>query len=37
MSTDASDDDLQNVECKSLIPGCKISSKSPRFAKRTIM
>jgi len=37
MSADASDDDLQNVECKSLIPSCKISSKSPRFAKRTIM
>jgi len=29
--------DLQNVECQSLIPSCKISSRSPRFAKRTIM
>jgi len=37
MSTDASNYDLQNVECQSLMPSCKISSRSPRFAKRTIM
>jgi len=36
MSADASNYDLQNVECQSLIPSCKISSKSPRFAKRAI-
>jgi len=32
MSADASNYDLQNVECKSLMPSCKIS-RSPRFAK----
>jgi len=36
MSADASNYDLQNVECKSLIPSCKISSRSPRFAKGAI-
>jgi len=36
MSADASNYDLQNVECKSLITSCKISSRSPRFAKRPI-
>jgi len=34
ISADASNYDLQNVECQSLIPNCKISSMSPRFAKR---
>jgi len=33
MSVDASNYDLQNVECKSLMPSRKISSRSPRFAK----
>jgi len=33
MSADASNYDLQNVECQSLIPICKISSRSPRFTK----
>jgi len=36
MSADANNYDLQNVECMSLIPSCKISSRSPRFAKRAI-
>ena len=36
MSADASNYDLQNVECQSLLPSCKISSRSPRFAKRAI-
>jgi len=36
MSTDASNYDLQNVECQSLIPRRKISSRLPRFAKRAI-
>jgi len=36
MSADASNYDLQNVECQSLIPNCKISSRSPRFAKKAI-
>jgi len=27
---------LKNVECQSLLPSCKISSKSPRFAKGAI-
>jgi len=34
MSEDASNYDLQNVECQSLMPSCKISSSSRRFAKR---
>jgi len=34
MSVDASNYDLQNVEWQSLIPSCKISSRSPRYAKR---
>jgi len=29
MSADASNYDLQNVECHSLIRSCKISSRSP--------
>jgi len=37
MLADNSNYDLQNVECQSLTPSCKISSKSPRFTKRTIM
>jgi len=37
MLANTSNYDLQNVECQSLIPSCKISSKSPGFAKRTIM
>jgi len=36
MSADAGNYDLQNVECQSLILSCKISSRSPRFAKRAI-
>jgi len=36
MSADASNYDSQNVECLSLIPGSKILSRSPRFAKRAI-
>jgi len=36
MSADASNYDLRNVECQSLIPSCKISSRSPRFAKGAI-
>jgi len=36
MSADASNYDLQNVECHSLTPSCKISSRSPRFAKGAI-
>jgi len=36
MSADASNHDLQNVECQSLLPSCKISSRSPTFAKRAI-
>jgi len=35
-SADASNYDLQNVECQSLIPSFKISSRSPRFAKRAV-
>jgi len=34
MSAYASNYDLQNVECQSLIPSRKISSRSPWFAKR---
>jgi len=37
MSTDASNYDLQNVECKLLIPSYKISPRSPSFAKGAIM
>jgi len=37
MSADASNYDLQNVECQSLMPSCKISSRSPRFTKRAIV
>jgi len=33
MPADACNYDIQNVECKSLIPSCKISSRSPRFRK----
>ena len=36
MSANASNYDLQNVECQSLIASCTISSRSPRFAKRAI-
>jgi len=36
MSANASNYKLQNVECKSLMPSCKISSRSPRFAKGAI-
>jgi len=36
MSADSSNYDLQNVEWQSLIPCCKIWSRSPRFAKRAI-
>jgi len=36
MSTDASNYDLQNVECQSLIPSSKILSRSPRFTKKAI-
>jgi len=36
MSADASNYDLQNVECQSLIPSCKISSRSARLAKGAI-
>jgi len=36
MSADDSNYDLRNVECHSLIPSCKISSRSPRFAKGAI-
>jgi len=36
MSTDAGNYDLQNVKFQSLIPSCKISAKSPRFAKGVI-
>jgi len=36
MSADASNYDLQNVECQSLLPCCKISSRSQRFVKRAI-
>jgi len=36
MSADANNSDLQNVECQSLIPSCKVSSRSPRFAKWAI-
>jgi len=31
MLADISNYDLQNVECQSLIPSCKISSRSPRL------
>jgi len=37
MSADTSNYDLQNVECQSLIPCCKISSRSPKFANWAIM
>jgi len=37
MLAETSNYDLQNVECQSLIPSWKISSKSPMIAKRTIM
>jgi len=37
MLANTSNYDLQNVKCQSLIPSSKISSKSPRFEKRTIM
>jgi len=36
MSAEASNYDFQNVECQSLLPSCKISSRSPRFAKGPI-
>jgi len=36
MSAVASNYDLQNVECQSLLPSCKISSRSPKFAKGAI-
>jgi len=36
MSVDARHYDLQNVECQSLTPSCKISSRSLRFAKGAI-
>ena len=36
MSADATNYDFQNVECKTLIPISKISSRSPRFAKGAI-
>jgi len=36
MSVDASNYDLQNAECKSLIPSCRISSRSSIFAKGAI-
>jgi len=36
MSADDSNYDLRNVECQSLTPSCKISSRSPRFAKGAI-
>jgi len=37
MLADTRNYDLQNVECQTLIPSCKILSRSPRFAKITIM
>jgi len=37
MSADASNYNLQNVECQPHIPSCKISSRSPRFAKGAVM
>jgi len=37
MSADASDYDLQNVECQSLLPSCKIPSRSQREQLRTIV
>jgi len=37
MSADVSNYDLRNVECQSLTPSCKISSRSPRFAKGAII
>jgi len=37
MSADASNYDLQNVECQSLIHSCKISSRSPSLAKEAVM
>jgi len=37
MSADANNYDLRNVECQLLMPSCKISSRSPRFAKGAIM
>ena len=36
MSADGSNYDLRNVECQSPTPSCKISSRSPRFAKGAI-
>jgi len=36
MSADPSNYDSQNVECQSLIPSGKFSSRSPRFAKGAI-
>jgi len=33
MSADASDYDLQDVECQRLLPSCEISSRLPKFAK----
>jgi len=36
LSTDANNYDLQNVECHRLIPGCGISSRSPKFAKGVV-
>jgi len=36
MSADDSNYDLRNVEYQSLTPNCKISSRSPRFAKGAI-
>jgi len=36
MSADDSNYDLRNVERQSLTPSCKISSRSPRFAKGAI-
>ena len=32
-SADVNNYNLQNVECRSLVPSCEISSRSPRFAK----
>jgi len=36
MSADANNYDLQNVECQSLTPNGKFSTRSPRFANRAI-
>jgi len=35
MPADANNYDSQNVECQRLLPICEVSSRSPRFAKRT--